>query len=50
MEVPKILESPYIKDLDNSKKSYEPFKLEIAMTRKGEFDPEMRERVVEDNR
>lgn len=26
MEVPKILESPYIKDLENSKKSYEPFK------------------------
>ena len=50
MEVPKILESPYIKDPENSKKSYEPFKREIAMIRKGEFDPEMRERVVEDNR
>lgn len=50
MEVPKILESPYIKDPENSKKSYEPFKREIAMIRKGEFDPEMRERVLEDNR
>lgn len=50
MEVPKILESPYIKDPENSKKSYEPFKREIAMIRKGEFDPEMRKRVVEDNR
>ncbi len=50
MEVPKILESPYIKDPENSKKSYEPFKREIAMIRKGEFDPEMREKVVEDNR
>ena len=50
MEVPKILESPYIKDPENSKKSYEPFKREIAMIRKGEFDPEMRERVMEDNR
>lgn len=50
MEVPKILESPYIKDPENSKKSYEPFKREIAMIRKGEFDPEMREKVLEDNR
>ena len=50
MEVPKILESPYIKDPENIKKSYEPFKREIAMIRKGEFDPEMREKVVEDNR
>mgnify|MGYP000773230999 CR=1 FL=1 len=50
MEVPKILESPYIKDLENSKKSYEPFKREIAMIRNGKFDPKMREKVVEDNR
>ncbi len=50
MEVPKILESPYIKDPENSKKSYEPFKREIAMIRKGEFDLEMREKVLEDNR
>lgn len=50
MEVPKILESPYIKDPENSKKSYEPFKREIAMIRNGEFDPEMREKVLEDNR
>lgn len=50
MEVPKILESPYIKDPENSKKSYEPFKREIAMIRKGAFDSEMREKVVEDNR
>ena len=50
MEVPKILESPYIKDPENSKKSYEPFKREIAMIRKGAFDSEMREKVLEDNR
>ena len=50
MDVPKILESPYIKDPANNKKSYEPFKREIAMIRNGEFDPEMREKVVEDNR
>lgn len=50
MEVPKILESPYIKDPENSKKSYEPFKREIAMIQNGKFDPNMREKVVEDNR
>lgn len=50
MDVPKILESPYIKDPENSKKSYEPFKREIAMIRKGEFDPDMIAHVLEDNR
>lgn len=33
LEIPKILESPYIKDPENAKKSYEPFKREIAMIR-----------------
>lgn len=46
MEVPKILESPYIKDPDNAKKSYEPFKHEIAMIRSGVFDPDMREKIL----
>ena len=41
MDVPKILESPYIKDPDNAKKSYEPFKHEIAMIRSGGFNPDM---------
>ena len=50
MDVPKILESPYIKDPENNKKSYEPFKREIAMIRNGKFNPEMREKVLEDNR
>ena len=49
-EVPKILESPYIKDPENSKKSYEPFAREIAMIRSGVFDPEMIEHVLQDNK
>ena len=32
--VPKILETPYIKDENDSKKSYPPYKKEIAMLRK----------------
>lgn len=48
MEVPKILESPYIKDPDNAKKSYEPFKHEIAMIRAGVFQPNMIEDVLRD--
>ena len=32
--VPKILETPYIKDENDSKKSYPPYKEEIAMLRK----------------
>lgn len=46
MEVPKILESPYIKDPYNTKKSYEPFKHEIAMIRAGVFNPQMREEIL----
>ena len=49
-EVPKILESPYIKDPENSKKSYEPFAREIAMIRSGEFDTDMIEHVLQDNK
>ena len=48
MDVPKILESPYIKDLDNAKKSYEPFKHEIAMIREGVFDPDMQKKILDE--
>lgn len=46
MEVPKILESPYVKDPENTKKSYEPFKHEIAMIRSGVFDPDLHEKIL----
>nr|WP_180362851.1 deoxyribonuclease IV [Schaedlerella arabinosiphila] len=43
--VPKILETPYIPDPENKKKSYAPYKYEIEMLRKVEFDPELEEKV-----
>lgn len=46
MEIPKILETPYIRDPENPKKSYEPYKQEIAMIREGVFHPAMREEIV----
>lgn len=46
--VPKILESPYIKDPENSKKSYEPFKHEIAMIHLGKFNPDMINEIIKD--
>lgn len=46
--VPKILESPYIKDPENSKKSYEPFKNEISMIRSGKFNPDMINEIIKD--
>lgn len=48
MEVPKILESPYVKDPENAKKSYEPFKHEIAMIRSGVFCPDMITQILDD--
>lgn len=44
--VPKILETPYIKD-DDGKKSYPPYRYEIEMLRKQEFDPQLKEKVLE---
>ncbi len=46
MDVPKILESPYVKDPENAKKSYEPYQYEIQMIRSGVFDPEMKEKII----
>ncbi|MCM1158222.1 MAG: deoxyribonuclease IV [Bacteroidales bacterium] len=45
-EIPKILESPYIKDSEDAKKSYEPYRSEIAMIRAGVFDAKMREKII----
>ena len=45
-EVPKILESPYVKDPENPKKSYAPYKQEIAMIRSGVFLPDIKERII----
>ncbi len=40
-DVPKILETPYVKDPADAKKSYPPYKHEIEMIRKGIFNPEL---------
>lgn len=47
--VPKILETPYIPSPSNPKKSYAPYKYEIQMLRKGEFDPELKEKIIKEN-
>lgn len=44
--VPKILESPYVKNPENAKKSYAPYKYEIEMLRSGVFDPLMKETIL----
>ena len=39
--IPKILETPYIMDLDSGKKSYSPYKFEIEMIRKKKFNSDL---------
>ena len=48
--IPKILETPYIKDPDDKKKSYAPYKYEIEMIRKGEFNPELQNIILRNSR
>ena len=48
--VPKILETPYIKDEANKKKAYAPYKYEIEMLREGKFNPEMQRQILADNK
>lgn len=47
--VPKILETPYIPSPADPKKSYAPYKYEIEMLRKGEFDPDLKEKIIKEN-
>ncbi len=44
--VPKILETPYVKDPENEKKSYPPYKYEIEMIKTGKFDPQLIEKII----
>ena len=46
-QVPKILETPYIPDPENKKKSYAPYKFEIEMIRKGSFDAQLKEKILQ---
>ena len=46
-QIPKILETPYIPDPENKKKSYAPYKFEIEMIRKGLFDAQLKEKILQ---
>lgn len=48
-DVPKILETPYVPSPSSPKKSYAPYKYEIAMLRSGIFDPHMKEQIIRDH-
>lgn len=48
-DVPKILETPWIPSPDDRKKSYPPYKHEIAMLRRGVFDPGLKEKFLTDS-
>lgn len=47
--VPKILETPYVKEPENAKKSYPPYKYEIDMIKKGIFDSNLQKQILIDN-
>ncbi len=47
-EIPKILETPYVGESDDSKERiYPPYKLEIEMLKKGEFEPNLKQMLRE---
>ena len=46
INIPKILETPYVASLDN-KNNYPPYKYEIEMIKNGVFDPNLKERIRE---
>lgn len=48
--IPKILETPYVKDPENKKVSFAPYKYEIAMIRDGRFDANLQKQILADNR
>lgn len=47
--VPKILETPYVPSPTKEKKSYPPYKYEIEMLRKGEFDATLLDKIIQEN-
>lgn len=49
-DIPKILETPYVKDPDDKKKSYAPYKYEIAMLKSGTFNPNLIKNILQDNK
>lgn len=49
MDVPKILETPYIPHPENKKRAFAPYKYEIAMLKNQTFDAAMKETILHDN-
>ena len=47
-EIPKILETPYIPDPETKKRSYPPYRQEIAMIREGVFRENLKEEILRD--
>ena len=45
--IPKILETPYVPDPVNSKKSYAPYKQEILMLREKTFDGDIQAKIIQ---
>lgn len=48
-QIPKILESPYVKEPHNTKKSYAPYRYEIEMLKSQTFEPKMKDIILEEN-
>jgi deoxyribonuclease-4 len=45
MDVPKILETPYVPISEDGKTKVAPYKLEIEMLKAGVFNPELKEQL-----
>ncbi len=48
-DIPKILETPYIPDPETKKRSYPPYRQEIAMIREGVFRENLKEEIIKEN-
>ena len=48
-DVPKILETPYIKHPTDAKRAFSPYKHEIEMIKSGVFNPQMQDIILKEN-
>lgn len=48
-QVPKILETPYVPSPTKEKVSYAPYRHEIEMLKKDQFDPDVQEKIIQEN-
>ncbi|MBR3645255.1 MAG: deoxyribonuclease IV [Lachnospiraceae bacterium] len=48
-DVPKILETPYIKHPTDAKRAFAPYKHEIEMIKSGVFNPQMQDIILKEN-